>query len=45
MCLLGLNRLTGFPSRQRQIAYLLFGAAFATFRVFTKIFRKRGADY
>jgi len=36
---------TGWLERQRQIVYLLFGGAFATFGVFGKISLKRGADY
>jgi hypothetical protein len=36
---------TGWLERQRQIVYLLFGGAFATFGCFGKISLKRGADY
>lgn len=45
MCLLGLNRLTGFPSRQRQIAYLLFWGAKSTFAGFGEKTLKNGADH
>lgn len=45
MCLFGLNRLTGFPSRQRQIAYLLFWGAKSTFAGFGEKTLKNGADH
>jgi len=45
MRLLGLNRLTGFPSRQRQIAYLLLRGEKSTFAGFDEKTSKNGADH
>lgn len=45
MCLFWLVRLTGFPRRQRQIAYLLFWGAKSTFAGFGKKTFKNGADH